>query len=248
MENKTDIELLRSTAYLLLDMKVSTMDVPSVKGMGDFFVSHPIFRDRHVIKPVEKTEENPVGLVMLDVLVPEEREEAKRLYMDAIDKCTKVSDFFLIINKPYLGIFFKIVKNWLNKEDYTNMLTTLWTTMEFPNTDTNVSTREWVKFWKEADLYSYVYDKEDLDFIEALPDTFLVYRGLMERASTKALSWTLDINKAVWFAKRFNNKKGKVYKALCHKKDILAYLSNRGESEIVVDWKKLENIEEISYV
>ena len=68
----------------------------------------------------------------------------------------------------------------------------------------------------------------------------------MERADLKALSWTLSLDKAIWFATRWNNK-GKVYRSLCKKEDILAYLSCRNEEEIVVDWHDLENIEEVMY-
>ena len=45
-----------------------------------------------------------------------------------------------------------------------------------------------------------------------------------------------------------NGFKGSIFEAsLCKKKDILVYLSCRDESEIVVDWKKLKNIEEVNY-
>ena len=68
----------------------------------------------------------------------------------------------------------------------------------------------------------------------------------MERANVRALSWTLNLDTAIWFAKRWEYN-GKVYRAKCKKKDILAYLSCRNESEIVVDWHNLKNIEEIDY-
>ena len=120
----------------------------------------------------------------------------------------------------------------------------IWVSTEYPNTDCNVSKTDWIDYWKHADL-SKIYSNDDKRLIDKLPNEFVVYRGLMQGASVKALSWTLDIEKAKWFAKRFNNQ-GKVYSARCNKKDMLVYLSCRGESEIVVDYHKLKDIKEVT--
>lgn len=55
------------------------------------------------------------------------------------------------------------------------------------------------------------------------------------------MSWTTDIEKAEWFAKRWD-KNSKVYSAKVSKDDVLALFSSRGESELVVDYMKLRNI------
>lgn len=241
MKNKTNISKLKEISNLLLDYPIKATG----SFMGDFFLQHPIFNSRIVSKSVPKTKENPVGLEMIDILLEENQEEARNLYRNAINKCNKAQDFFMIINKPYFGIFFKLVEGYLSIEDYTNMLEHTWVSMEFPNTDSNVSKYEWIKYWKNADN-SLIYSKEDIEKLSTLPDEFYVYRGLMKKAKVQALSWTLDLDKAVWFAKRFKNE-GKVYRGLCRKKDILVYLSSRNEEEIVVDWRKLREIEEIKY-
>ena len=61
--------------------------------------------------------------------------------------------------------------------------------------------------------------------------------------SVKAMSWTLDYEKALWFAKRFDSD-GTVYTAEIEKSNILALFDGRDESEIVVEHAYLLNIEE----
>lgn len=239
MRTKTDIEGMKRVAKLLLDMPIE------IDKRFEFICHHPFIKDTYTPVPCEKTESNSVGMEMLDVRDADNIERIKSFYIEGIDNCKKALDFFIIINKPYSGVFFKLVKDLLNIKDYTDMLETLWTIMEYPNQDVNVTQKEWVSYWKNADT-KYIYSDEDREILDALPDEFYVYRGLMERASLKALSWTLDLDKAIWFAKRWNNH-GKVYRGLCKKKDILAYLSCRNEEEIVIDWHNLENIEEVYY-
>lgn len=67
-----------------------------------------------------------------------------------------------------------------------------------------------------------------------------VYRGVSLKGKVKGFSWTEDIERAEWFARRFGS--GKVYKALIPPDGILASFSSRGENEIVVDPSKLRNI------
>jgi hypothetical protein len=48
------------------------------------------------------------------------------------------------------------------------------------------------------------------------------------------MSWTLDIERARWFAKRYGDN-GKVWKAVIPKERVLACFYDRGEEELVVD-------------
>lgn len=74
--------------------------------------------------------------------------------------------------------------------------------------------------------------------LAALPDTFTIYRGAEPR-HRKGLSWTIDREKAEWFARRFQ-RGGKVYSATARKVDVIAYFDCRGESEIVIDPEELK--------
>ena len=78
---------------------------------------------------------------------------------------------------------------------------------------------------------------------KSFDQTLTVYRGVTSynEKRVKGLSWTLDEEKAKWFAERFGEN-GKVYSAEIDKKDVYAYFGSRGESEVVVDPKGLRAI------
>ncbi len=62
--------------------------------------------------------------------------------------------------------------------------------------------------------------------------------------ATDGISWTLDREKAEWFATRFTED-GVVYSAKVKSNDILYYISDRGEKEVIVDPKRLMQVERI---
>lgn len=79
-------------------------------------------------------------------------------------------------------------------------------------------------------------DDDEKTALDAMPDILTVYRGYTYELGW---SWTLDAHKARWFAVRFAGQDGvpaaKVAKGKVHKELIVAYLTGRGEEEIVVN-------------
>jgi hypothetical protein len=79
--------------------------------------------------------------------------------------------------------------------------------------------------------------KEDRKVYDSLPDRFTVYRGQGQRQKIKC-AWTLDVEKAKWFACRFNGITNSavpvVLTATTTKANVALYLGGRNESEIVV--------------
>ena len=84
------------------------------------------------------------------------------------------------------------------------------------------------------------------DSIEQLSDDDMVtiYRGVRVN-NYKGLSWTIDKQRAEWFAKRFgiNGEKGYVFTGLIKKKDIIAFFDSRNEEEVVCDYRKIKDIQ-----
>ena len=76
-----------------------------------------------------------------------------------------------------------------------------------------------------------------------LGNEIIIYRGVtpFNEQNVKALSWTLDYDKANWFAQRYGQD-GSVYQAKINKNDIFAYFNGRKEQEIIVNPKHLKNI------
>ncbi len=96
--------------------------------------------------------------------------------------------------------------------------------------------------FKQADPTVLMDDKERSQLTE-LDDVVTVYRGVTSynAKNIRALSWSLDYDKADWFAHRFHED-GTVYEAQIKKGHIFALFLGRGEKEIVLDPKHLQDI------
>lgn len=79
--------------------------------------------------------------------------------------------------------------------------------------------------------------KDEREELAKLPDTLTVYRGYHGRAKKLSWAWTLDHDRAVWFAQRLAGVHGRpptVATATVARDGVLALLTRRGEDEIVV--------------
>lgn len=76
-------------------------------------------------------------------------------------------------------------------------------------------------------------------------DTIEVYRGEGSKSiayDEGAISWTIDKEKALFFANRFNSERKRLITAKVDIDDILAYLTERNESEVVVEFDKIKDV------
>lgn len=71
-----------------------------------------------------------------------------------------------------------------------------------------------------------------------------VYRGCTS-AGKRGVSWTLDSERAAWFARRFKLAGEHVYAAEVPPSGVLAVLDDRGEGEVVVDPRGLRNLRQL---
>jgi hypothetical protein len=69
---------------------------------------------------------------------------------------------------------------------------------------------------------------------EGLPEVVEVYRGLGHDGGEHGISWTLDREKAEWFARRFCPERPRVAVARVEKRLIDAVFFERGEQEVVI--------------
>lgn len=83
----------------------------------------------------------------------------------------------------------------------------------------------------------------DFSFLQKLPKEFRVYRG-HQQLNQYGWSWTISYSKAKWFADRraSASRVGTVTSGIVRQRDVIAYMSGRGESEIVID---PDNVEEM---
>ena len=88
-------------------------------------------------------------------------------------------------------------------------------------------------------------DAEERTQFAALPETLRVYRGIDADQGTRyGRSWTLDRDKAVWFATRFAPECSLLLTATVERSDIIALLLGRGESEVLVNPADLTEVTE----
>ncbi len=159
------------------------------------------------------------------------------------------ADLYLIIQninpKSRLYIF-KEISSLLTDEDYCFGLRTAYTkTSGLNNEDAKITLDEILDLFKNANLKVLM----DLDYevFNNLPEIVTIYRGTSQGNSKKAISWTIDKDRAIWFYKKYDSK-GTVLEAKVNKKDIICYLDQNacGEKEAVVDFKKIYDVKEIS--
>ena len=218
MLKKTDLEQVKHMAKTLLYTDINIDDQLPI------FCHHPFFQTTAFFDPKSKE--------MLDLTDNKQLNKAKDIMSDVIFNTNDYLHFTMLIQKPYLPVFFKYTEEFLDAKDYAKFLQHLWVSTEFPNYDANVSLAEFKKYFRKADKKLLMGN--DFKAYEELPDKVTVYRGTYLKATTKALSWTTDKSKAEWFARRFGEG-GKVYEATINKKDIFAYFPSAGESEVVLN-------------
>lgn len=206
------------------------------------FVMHPIFESGVQNVKIDGQ------FQMVDIT---ENEDNLRLVQEQICKLIDESDtiyeVYNIIRKSYRLTFIKYIKQYLSVADMSNLLAHAWVTSENPNGDVNVSLRTIVKWFKECDK-SVLMDKQEYSVYKELPEKLVIYRGVAVNRNPYGLSWTIDYDKAEWFAHRFDtDEKGYILKTTISKENVLAYFDSRGESEIVVNVFNLDenNIQNI---
>lgn len=154
------------------------------------------------------------------------------------------------IRKSYRLTFFKYVNEYLSVRDFTENLKEVWVLSEFPSRDVNVTKKEFAAWFKVADK-TILMDEDEIKKYNSFPETVQIYRGVASDAFKAGLSWSLSREKAEWFASRFEFEDCQpvVYSFEINKSDILAYISERGESEVIIDPAILKNYKvNISYL
>ena len=81
--------------------------------------------------------------------------------------------------------------------------------------------------------------------LSGMPDVLTIYRGQTKVGTPvdKAHSWTLDRNVANFFATRRGHDKAEIITATVSKKDVVEYISDRGEAEVLVRYKDLNIVD-----
>ena len=187
-----------------------------------FIIHHPFFSNNVVFDGAELFE------LMDDV------DRARKPYEKLIDGAKSASDIFMCICAPYKMLWFSAVAPYISDpEEYAGLLKTCWTMEEWPSRDANVPMDEMVRLFEMADRSLLVPDW--------FPESMRVYRGVNRGGSPYGMSWTVARDIARWFADRFDGD-GDVYELEVPRENVLAYIEERGENEVVVDTRGIESL------
>lgn len=154
----------------------------------------------------------------------------------------KVMEILIIMSSPYRLQFLRLIDDDISKDDLAEFLSWVWTQTEYPHT---YPLEMLLELFDQVDRKKLMEAEEYKEYL-ALPDTLTVYRGTQShKAKVRGMSWTLDKDKATWFANRWKTLNGKVYQATIKKKDVYAYFTGRNEKEVVLNPKKLKGVKEV---
>ena len=154
-----------------------------------------------------------------------------------------VSDIVLQVNKPYLMTVFSYIEPYLDLADFSTMLSSIWTYMEFPSACPDVTLSKMIHYFQQADP-KILMDDADYKMYQDLPEVVTVYRGVGDSidgksGNPKGLSYTTSYETAEWFSNRFGT--GYVVKLEIPKERVLACFEGN-ESEVVVNTSGLDPI------
>lgn len=215
---QTDLQAIKNVAISLLYIE------PEVIPELPTFLIHPYFENSIMYSDSEHS-------VMDIINNPKALYEMRDIMTTRINNSNNAEKLFILLRPQYRLTFFKYTNKFMDMKDYKNLLIFSWINTEFPSSDKNVKKREIISYFKK------------LKYISDLPETTTIYRGVGSEKYRNGISWTLDKDKAKWFSTRFS-KSGILYSAQVKNKDILYYISERNEKEIIVDPRTLINIEE----
>tara|TARA_R100001163_G_C5030112_1_gene170558 strand:- start:441 stop:1151 length:711 start_codon:yes stop_codon:yes gene_type:complete len=181
-------------------------------------IHHPLL----VVVPMT---DNPILITQYNL-----QYEAKVLQVQEAIEQNNIHGFIYLHERPYRhdALINAYAEWWIPDSDleYWDVIVSAWIDSE--NIYANLSS------WKSLLTEQYanphlMMDEEEKAFFDSLPDEITIFRGGID---DKGFSWTLDKDKANWFANRLNQNE-EVFEKTINKNNALAYLNGRGESEII---------------
>ena len=178
-------------------------------------------------------------------------EYIRRFAENGIGACEDIKSLLSLIRKSYRLVFLLYMrdKKIVSTKEAGDLLAEQWSLIENLSHDANVSKRTVLSWIKMADKTALM-DEEELRQYNDLPDIVTVYRGCRVQKAMKGMSWTMSEEKARWFAERLallsGGKRGTgpmVYRAKIRREDVIGYLAGRDEEEVIVDYRKLFDVE-----
>ena len=156
--------------------------------------------------------------------------------------------YLWLIEKPYRMDALIDIQDEISDAQYWHCLEHVWTLTEF----VHENIEEWFELFSSKRRYrALLMSRVDRKYFQTLPNILTVYRGYQEGLDDNmmGLAWTLSLEKADYFAHRFEEiGEPKVVSGVCNKSDVICYTNGREEQEIIIDPLKISGIKPVKSV
>jgi len=155
------------------------------------------------------------------------------------------TEYVFLHERPHRILAFMEIHPEIDNDVYWPLLRDIWTDSE------NIYQNHmvwWEMLSSPRDRRALFTAAEDRGTLKKLPNELFIYRGTQKiemDGHYLGFSWTLDPGRAAWFATRLHKPSegsAVVASAQVHKKYIVGFIDGRGEREIVVEPKELEQL------
>lgn len=222
--------------------------------LGPMF-DHPLHREINMRMTAALPERRyddvviPAGLASIGFVIDEKTKER-----DGAAFCGDWRSYVFVHHRPYRVEALLHVIRRVGASRIWPLVGDVWTDSE----SNMASADEWADIWSHAydhkqggfrKCFKRVMGAADRRAYEALPEVVTCYRGCRAEHHVYGYSWTLDREKAVWFARRHSRSgSGIVAKVEVHKSVVLAYFGSRKEAEVVLDIDYLDEVAELQHL
>lgn len=223
---------MKESLALAKNKAIDWLNIPveMAPDIGHGCISHPFFNSKYA--------QDKDGIFLMN----DEPERTARVIgniKETINRQEEIHGVLCLLNKPYRIDFLINLfgEGGIDERTCGNELGQIWSMLE-NNDSTDAETKEIMLKWLLAADKDIIMDKNDLKAYNDLPEQVIAYRGVQPGEPVKGFSWSLNLNTAQWFSKRFSDE-GQVYSATINKSDVIAYINSRDEQEIIVNYKNI---------
>jgi hypothetical protein len=153
--------------------------------------------------------------------------------------------FVFLYEKPYRLHAFMEIKDKVEYEvplTYASLMTEIWGSTEFVWRDFPM----WKALWKniKPNQQEQLMREDERAMLNSLSQRVTIHRGATLGLNELGISWTLDFDKAKWFATRLRKSTDVtvVVSATINRSDIIALFLGRGETEVIALPEKCRTI------
>ena len=160
----------------------------------------------------------------------------------AVKDATEREDWYRLVHMHErwyrLEAFLSIPAERISDRDYWQLLSEIWSDSE--------NIHEYLDHWRRL-LSSdrpgrhLMMSDHDRQRLEAMAEELTVYRGYAHPQAADGMSWTLDEERARWFAARFDPDQAWLARAVIGRGRVIAFLDGRGEEEIILNPRDLHD-------